>query len=246
MKIVVAHEDVGAHVANPTARLTRSEQHRPRNTTRPCRCHTADGTWTGGEPMSARRPVVAGVALVAVGLLGACSRSFPARATGQGTGASPARSTPDHSSCSRSTIRVSVRLRGGAASQIRTIIVLTNQGRTACTIEGYPRIEAVGQERAGPPRALPLSVTDGSNYFAADPGPRPLTLAPGAAASSTMETFLAYVGATARTTTLTIRPPGPGPAGVTVPYQIALTRPAGHAYPLTVTAWVAGSNGPAN
>jgi hypothetical protein len=224
--------------------------------------------------MSARRPAAFVLALAVLGGLCACSH------TGRevGSSAAPSAGSPlvnastspaaaggvrsvigapsfvapklGRSSCRRSALQVTMRLAGGAASQTESIIVLTNHGREACTVEGYPRIAAFGRIGNGRPQRLDLKVQDGGTYFAADPGPHPVTLTAGGSASSTMETFLAlaYRGPAddAVATQFTVTPPGSGSPLVTVPYRLELTRSPGQPFPVVVTALMSSSNGATN
>ena len=62
------------------------------------------------------------------------------------------------------------------------VLVAGNNGRTACTVSGYPRL---GLTRHG--RHVPSATTDGATYFQPDPGPSVIVLPPHA-------TAVAYVG----------------------------------------------------
>lgn len=56
--------------------------------------------------------------------------------------------------------------------------MLTNTSSRTCTIDGYAGFQLLGANGAD----LPTNVVRGSTFFRADPGPHPITLAPGQSA----------------------------------------------------------------
>lgn len=63
---------------------------------------------------------------------------------------------------------------------LNSIVVLTNTSPTTCSVDGYAGFQLLGANGA----ALPTNVVRGSTFFRTDPGPHPVTLAPGQSAWS--------------------------------------------------------------
>jgi hypothetical protein len=132
---------------------------------------------------------------------------------------------------------------GSTASQPYVIIAVTNHG-PSCTIDGYPRIiSASGHSYPhGPIEQLPLAIVNGADYEHPDPGARPVTLAPGGAAS------FAFGTNTASGPLFTISALNMTTPGSSSPLQVAVndTASARTNTPIggEVTAFVEGSSGP--
>lgn len=59
-------------------------------------------------------------------------------------------------------------------------ILLTNTSATRCSVEGYPTVTFFADDGA----PIPVALTHGSSYMFSDPGPAPISLAPGATATA--------------------------------------------------------------
>ncbi|MEV5677639.1 DUF4232 domain-containing protein [Streptomyces sp. NPDC052179] len=60
------------------------------------------------------------------------------------------------------------------------VLTLTNCGDKPYRVNGYPSVQALGEEG----ERLPVKVNPGGSYFGQDPGPKEVTLKPGAAVKS--------------------------------------------------------------
>ncbi|MGP3633955.1 DUF4232 domain-containing protein [Streptomyces sp. 24-1644] len=65
------------------------------------------------------------------------------------------------------------------------VLTLTNCGEKPYPVNGYPSVQALGEEG----ERLPVKVNPGGSYFGADPGAEPITLKPG----GTVRSVLAWV-----------------------------------------------------
>ncbi|MCF3961985.1 DUF4232 domain-containing protein [Streptomyces fuscigenes] len=115
--------------------------------------------------------------------MGRTSRTVAAAATGAlllaGTTAATAAATPAAArtpTCRTADLsgKLTEPLAGGM-NHAGNRLVLTNTGGRTCALRGYP---GLGLENAGH-RGLPTKAQWGSTWYAADPGVRTLTLAPG-------------------------------------------------------------------
>jgi hypothetical protein len=110
------------------------------------------------------------------------------------------------------------------------VITLENCGDQPYSVNGYPELAVLGANR----QPLDVAVEHGSGYFAIDPGPSPVTLAPG-------ESVMAVVMWSNLVTEWEVPPPGsylvaapaPGAPTTTLPMRID----NGTTGKVTVTAW---------
>jgi hypothetical protein len=128
-------------------------------------------------------------------------------------------------------------------SQPWVIVAVTNIG-PGCTINGYPLITAAeGRAPQDPAVSLSIDVSDGPDYEHADPGPRRVTLPPGATSSFALGTNTAS-GAVFIITAITLSLTGSAASPITLPVQTAGSASAGNPIHLEVTAFVKGRFGP--
>ncbi|MHA7270109.1 DUF4232 domain-containing protein [Arthrobacter sp. HLT1-20] len=59
-------------------------------------------------------------------------------------------------------------------------LLLTNTSATRCSMEGYPAVKFFADDGA----PIPVTLTHGSSYMFSDPGPAPISLAPGGTATA--------------------------------------------------------------
>jgi hypothetical protein len=151
--------------------------------------------------------------------------------------------------CATSALHARIVPVGAAMSQVLSILVFTNKGEHACSVTGYPSIDAaLGQRavRGGANRdtPIPLIVHDGRNFFRSDPGPRAVVLRPGDDASAAMETGTAFQGGAHLDTIwlLTIRAPNDR-RSLAVRCRMYATGPAKRDE-MWITALVPGGTGP--
>jgi Domain of unknown function (DUF4232) len=114
----------------------------------------------------------------------------------------------------------------GDSSQMHFAVILTNISPRSCTLQGYPGVDLVGPD--GPTYSLPRQSGD----------PRPVTLAPGASASSRL-TFLPTPNGWVPSTILVTPPDATTqlqtpwiPGGIAVLRQDGATHPGTYIGPL--------------
>lgn len=71
----------------------------------------------------------------------------------------------------------------GGVGHIGVVLVLHNTSSVTCTLDGYVGMQLDNSAR----QFMPTSVVRGSGYLYRDPGPHPLTVAPGGAVSAGVE-----------------------------------------------------------
>ncbi|MHB8451723.1 MAG: DUF4232 domain-containing protein [Mycobacteriales bacterium] len=128
------------------------------------------------------RPVAA--ATTAVPTASASSSATPTPTvpvTPSATTPSPTPSGPGR--CLHTQLSVSVVPGQAGVGHVGQVLVLTNRSAVPCVINGYPGLRLL--TATGAP--MPTKVLRGSGYLYQDPGPHPVTLAPGAAASDGVE-----------------------------------------------------------
>ncbi len=140
-------------------------------------------------------------------------------------GSTPAAPVPG--SCSPDDVVLSATGGEGALGHRALTLVLVNRSAGSCVVDGYPDVafaDADGHD-------LGVTVRPGASYLAADPGPRPVSLAPGAAA----EAHLAWdaTGARAGTAASAWVAPYAGASRTPLPVASDITG----ASAVTVTAW---------
>ncbi|POH73538.1 hypothetical protein CVS27_09150 [Arthrobacter glacialis] len=83
--------------------------------------------------------------------------------------------------CTVAQLTASMKGRVEAALGHRAMtILLTNTSATRCSVEGYPGVKFFADDGA----PIPVTLTHGSSYMFSDPGPAPISLAPGATATA--------------------------------------------------------------
>jgi hypothetical protein len=137
----------------------------------------------------------------------AASRQPPSAAAAQPGEAGPSRPAAGAAGpvprCEERNLAAGVSSYQVGSGQSGLIITLTNAGTASCSLYGYP---GLGLED-GAHHVLPSHTHWGPTYFARDPGPSPIVLAPGQAASASV----ALSGGTKHTswaTYLEVTPPG--------------------------------------
>ena len=134
---------------------------------------------------------------------------------------------------------------GGEASHTFSLLVLTNQRKTACSIDGYPTLAMIGRTASGNAGVLPVAISHGT-YFRPDPGPHLVLLAQRQSASCAIETEMAYSGGTNpdMITELSIAP-SDSATSETIRIDLGATGPPGKPVPIAITALVPRASGPA-
>ena len=125
------------------------------------------------------------------------------------------------------------------------VIAVTNTG-AICTIDGYPGLGisgVVGFHGTGPDKALPATVSRGSDFERTDPGPQLITLRTGAAASFAVGTTL-NLEQPYTITELAVTPPN-GYTQVSLPVTFDTSANPGKPISLITTAFTSGRTGPA-
>jgi hypothetical protein len=84
--------------------------------------------------------------------------------------------------CLEKNLTTTVASYQNGGGQAGIVLQLTNAGTASCSLYGYP---GLGLED-GSHRILPSTTHWGSTYFADDPGPRLIILAPGQSATSSV------------------------------------------------------------
>jgi hypothetical protein len=79
---------------------------------------------------------------------------------------------------------------GSVMNQPWSIVTLTNTSDRACTLDGYPQVDAAWTARG----RYPVYVLDTGIYEVIDPGPAPFSLAPGGHAWFAAGTGMGYEG----------------------------------------------------
>jgi hypothetical protein len=146
--------------------------------------------------------------------------------------------------CDAADLKAELVAHGGEASQTFSVLVLTNQTKTECSVTGYSSIAAFGHTVSGPVGVLRVAISHGT-YFRPDPGPHLVLLAGGQSASCVVETKMAYSGGANPDTITQLRIAPPGSAtGETIDVNLGATGPPGKPVPMAITALVAGTSGP--
>ncbi|SHF15249.1 DUF4232 domain-containing protein [Streptoalloteichus hindustanus] len=136
---------------------------------------------------------------------------------------------PASASCPKSGALVTAGQVEAALGHRASVLVVTNCGQQPYHLSGYPEVKVLDGEQ----KPLPVRVKRGSSYMASDPGPRDLTLSPGATARAVLSwsntvTHGDIVNGSHVTVTLT-----PDRSSTTLPLSTDL----GTTGQVTVTAW---------
>ncbi|GAA5152135.1 DUF4232 domain-containing protein [Amycolatopsis dongchuanensis] len=110
-----------------------------------------------------------------------------------------------------------------------SVLTATNCGTTPVRLDGYPAIRLLDATRA----PLAVTVAHDSSYMAIDPGPAPLTVAPGGRALTVLSWSNTVTYGDSATGAFVEVVPLPGAAAQTLPLDTDL----GTTGSLTVTAW---------
>lgn len=132
---------------------------------------------------------------------------------------------------------------GSVMSQPFLTIALRNTGTRRCVLDGYAVVRAEGHAgwRQDRPRRLRIRVADRSTYEVRDPGPRPVSLAPGASARFTVGTATAYQGGAHVWTISRLRIGTGSGSYVDLAVELLASAPVGQPIPVDVTAFTAAS-----
>lgn len=177
-------------------------------------------------------------------LLAGCGSSSKRPSSTTTTTAAPT-TTAGITRCYSSQLKVSTPApRQSVAAQPSQAVVLTNTSETTCNLYGYPGVQLLGS--SGQP--LPTTVKRGRSMLAPDPGPSLVQLSPGSSASfalswddSQTQNSSGSLVACSNTSSIEITPPNDYHY-LTIPYSL---HACGNGS-LTVSAVVAGPNGPAS
>lgn len=174
--------------------------------------------------MTSRIPhaLVAG-AIVAGALIGA-------------TAATSAAAAPPR--CANSVLGLRPGPTDGAAGTLESVFVFRNAGRATCILGGYPGMAFISASG----KVLANRVTRGSSVAFHDPGPRTITLRPGATASYSLAWNDAQTSPCPTTARVLVTPPG-SRASITMRTPGATAISVCKGRPLIVSAVVAGSRG---
>lgn len=201
-------------------------------------------------------PAVVLTALTAIGLVG-CGTATPRTVRASSSDESPVtraagsrRPSPGGTegaaggapTCRPAQLVARVTETGSNLSNPYALVVLRNHGRRACSMNGYPLLQAFGHATYGhrpnrPSVRVPIRQHDGSTYAHHDPGAHLVTIAPASTASFAIGTASGYQGGEygVTLTRLLIKTPGAlGP--ISLRLELGTAHPRHRPTPVAVTA----------